>query len=1354
MTLKQLPDNKLNNLCFLLFLTVALLLQSCVDSKSDHQWRWVEIKSDKHPQQFSMKLVTPTWNAIWCNSEGNNCVIIGESGNIKHSKDGGKTWRAVDSGTQYNLEVIHEVDKRLLVIGVRGNERIIVLSEDGGEIWKPGISSETNPGPDALIHSNGDKLIAISKSDAIWQSDNGGTKWNPMLPISGDFLLNSLYGESDQLVAVGQGGAIVRSLDHGKTWTIEHPSDNSSLIGIHRIGKYLVAVADNGSILRSNASGGNWGTNWEKLPNSSNFYKLGKVLKVDQGIVAIGNNGIVLRLNEFDKEWTELPKLPLSRFPSDIQSDGSELVVIGDEQDELNEWRHVVLYYKDGKSWSKKVLSDFKETITAIRSLGEGKLLAVGKNGLILLSEDNGEIWRIVTYGIQSELRAIHGEELQWIAGGGEDILGNYEELIIRSDDGGDSWTNVFNEPIAGRSITGIYGSDKQWVAIRNSDSAILLSDKGGNRGSWKPITDLPKESLYAVSHVEKQLVAVGANGIIMRSDNLGANWEKVESSGTHENLLAVHGEKNNWVAVGNNGSIVFSKNSGKNWTSASFKSDAKLRAVYGAGNQWIAVGGHSTRPGDDPVISEIVISEDGGETWQRVSNEVSGELFSVRGNGKWWVAVGRKSKKGGYSGVIALSENAGKTWTTIISPIEYWLSDIHADGQSLVAIGGYGTVMRSEDNGKTWKTIPSVTQDSLFAIHGTPDRLVTVGSDGAIVVIKPNGKLWPIIAQVDYRFNWGVNDTLSLRFKLDDRDKFCKEPKTCNLKVWGRNNIKSKSLDPIPVNFTDDGWEAEISPTQDFAIQPGQELHLKMLLEGPDFSLNYPSTNSDDIAISYQPDSLPRYLILIIAYCCIALSLVFLYWLRPLWLLSLYRRLGIFEVAQKLSIPGLSDGILMLLKVAVLLPWFITRPRVLDAWIKKNLEAFEKVFEQKEAVEQLQYYPLPLRRLAKYKSQEIISNPGPGDFISDFSTHHVLLQIIGDGGSGKTSFAAQLGRWALEQRLTKHVAVPIWLDEEVANIRPWLMRRVRELARDDDLPEVFIQALFKGKRLLLIVDRLSERQQESREAMKHLPAFLSAVILTSRYKIGLDLPDVKHIETFGLSSKTLMGFLESLIVNAGVAPKFSGLGSRADLVKRFADVITINNKEEVITPLLVTLFVRKAINQLSATQNNMLETLPTSIPDVYFEYLCSVNPEDEKVRNYLSDEKMLIAAGILACAEIGENFRPNRIDRQYAEKALAKENLLVNDVNPLQRLIDNHVLEEYQEGGDFKVSFVLDPVAEYLAAFAHAKRCEKNAKAWKKLIEDIAKQGEEAKGFMTALRITYQVYAESNGWARSVKFP
>lgn len=946
--------------------------------------------------------------------------------------------------------------------------------------------------------------------------------------------------------------------------------------------------------------------------------------------------------------------------------------------------------------------------------------VAVGQDGRIKRSEDGGKSWGVGILGLLPDLLAMHGKGNRLVAVGSDGA-------IAHSEDAGKTWSSVVSG--TSKELLAVHGVGDQLVAV-GSGGTIVRSEDAGK--TWSVVASGTVDALFALHGIGNRLVAVGRAGEIVRSEDAGKTWAIASASSDPSiNLSAVEGADNWLVAVGSRGKIVRSEDAGKTWVEVASGTKYDLNALYCIGDQLIAVG----------IGGVVVRSEDTGRTWSVVFSGTQSALVAVHGVGERLVAIGNY-------GVIVYSENAGKTWAVVPSGAGSSLLGVHSVDRRLVAVGDDGEIIRSEDAGQTWSLAFSDPFKILRAVHAVGERMVAVGDNGTIVLMTANGILWPTLAKFGHRSALGPQGLLLLRFVINDHDQFCQQEKNCTLEIVGRNEADFLSKRPsisIAVKQVGKAWEASVNP-KDFNMHSGETLHIEAVLKGANFSMHYP-VDQPAFSIPYQVDPRPFYVAISLG--TLASMIAFIYWFRPLWLLAIYRRVGIFEAVQKLNIPGLSEGLQIALKLTVL-PWLISRPRVLDAWLTQNLDAFSTVFDQEEAVARLHYYPLPLRRGT---TQETVQTPSPEDFAADFSARHMLLQILGAGGSGKTSLAAQLGRWALDRRLMEHLAVPIWLDSDIADVRKWLTQRVKEIARDDELPVSFIQALFKTKRLLFIVDRLSERTAASREAFKHLPDWLAVVIFTARYKIELKSSDLKYIETLGLDSRTVMGFIETLIQHSDESQKLMSLNSKASLVNEFAKVITVSNKEERITPLLVSLFVQIKLAQIAASPSEEPQFIPTNIPEIYFEYLNRVNPSDQAVPNYLPKEKLLRVAGLLACLELGDDFRPKRIDRHEVEKALAKENLLADGMNPLQRLIDNQVLEQRREGSDYLIAFTLDPVAEYLAAFAHGKRCSKSADAWQKLIADVDAQGKQANGFLTALRITHQIYSSTYEWP-AISFP
>lgn len=123
-------------------------------------------------------------------------------------------------------------------------------------------------------------------------------------------------------------------------------------------------------------------------------------------------------------------------------------------------------------------------------------------------------------------------------------------------------------------------------------------------------------------------------------------------------------------------------------------------------------------------------------------------------------------------------------------------------------------------------------------------------------------------------------------------------------------------------------------------------------------------------------------------------------------------------------------------------------------------------------------------------------AGPGPG-------THLVL--ITGVGGAGKTSLPFRLCSWGMDARLEPHPVLPVLIEQELAE-QDTLLGKVRQLllgvcgADAAELDEGFVEALLRERRLIVILDHLSELSEAARRILvKTMPPAL--VIITSRQR-------------------------------------------------------------------------------------------------------------------------------------------------------------------------------------------------------------------------------------------------------------
>ncbi|HII4382567.1 TPA: hypothetical protein ACY4P7_004686, partial [Vibrio parahaemolyticus] len=720
--------------------------------------------------------------------------------------------------------------------------------------------------------------------------------------------------------------------------------------------------------------------------------------------------------------------------------------------------------------------------------------------------------------------------------------------------------------------------------------------------------------------------------------------------------------------------------------------------------------------------------------------------LFSVHGSGNRFVAVGN---------AIVYSSDGGQTWSTAATDV--LLQSVHGDGSHYVAVGSdprygtYGFLEYSNDGGQSWLTAENVTDEPLLSVHGDGNNFVSVGEHGLIVLHAEQGKRAPSLNKLV------VNEDLSalnILFEFDDPDFLCTEK--CTMQLWARNeneHNRKRAFESINSNIVlnrnNSTLNGKITLYPDrFNVKPNEKFYLKFQLKGEGFSNTYPRDETNPIYITYQFNYIPY---LIAAFLtAIVVTLLLVYWFRPLWLLRLYHRIGLFEWANKVKAPGFSDVIQLLSNLILFLPYLVKKPRVLDAWVKLHKQSFTKNFEGEEVVKSLRYYPLPLRRVV---TNERLKCPTPNDFQSDCSAKRTLIQIIGAGGSGKSSFAAQFAKWSLNQELLSHTTIPIWLDQDIDNLSDLLIQHVRRVTGDDSLPELFIKALYERKRLLVVFDRLSEKKIETQEAVKHIPGYLRYLLITSRTEQKFSLSEMTTLETVPLKSENLMGFVNDILQeNLEEGSALTGFKIQLDLAQSLANAMTLRGKELPVTPLLVNLFVTKAIENAMTTES-ALTHLPQNIPEVYFEHLRSVNPESADAKNYLPQEAMIEITKLAARITLGDDFVPKRVNIIELREKLSKARIAMIEAgtDPIARLLDNQVLEQRLVGGSTQVGFTLDPVAEYVAAFSYGEECGSDPVRWNNLIHEVLQQGVNASGFFEALKVTHGVFKDELNWSSVV---
>ncbi|MEM1167975.1 MAG: HEAT repeat domain-containing protein [Cyanobacteria bacterium P01_H01_bin.35] len=459
--------------------------------------------------------------------------------------------------------------------------------------------------------------------------------------------------------------------------------------------------------------------------------------------------------------------------------------------------------------------------------------------------------------------------------------------------------------------------------------------------------------------------------------------------------------------------------------------------------------------------------------------------------------------------------------------------------------------------------------------------------------------------------------------------------------------------------------------------------------------------------------------------------------WFRPLWLLILPAELKIPKttLTPEFKLPV---GILHFLKY---------RPRVLDAWVEKHLDTFQKKFLENETVEERKdYVSLPVE-LNGEEIDELTAETLSEPFKKE---KRVRLLISGEGGSGKTTIACQVAKWAMKKQqqskaLAKHLMLPVLIEKEIDNagdgIKPIMeaiMAEIQELIDNEQMivDELLVKQLLRQRRILLIVDRYSEMSQETQEKFnpdpKEFPA--NALIVTSRIEENFRGIDIK-VKTLRFDGGKLAYFIEQYLKECGKWHLFEA--DQEEFLQECAQLARIVGEQKTITVLLAKLYAEKMIN--SKENNFPSEGSLDNIPDLILNHLEKLNRQGERETKSeyptIKQDAQLIA---WKCLE--QNYRSSYAERETVVKAF--EQLGRNDATLCLEYFEKHLRLLKSIGyGEIKdrnkIRFALDPLAEYLAALYLVEENQDDEEKWREFLataeEKLGKQ--EIKGFLLAVR-------------------
>ena len=269
-----------------------------------------------------------------------------------------------------------------------------------------------------------------------------------------------------------------------------------------------------------------------------------------------------------------------------------------------------------------------------------GGLVAVGQRGHVLTSSDGGLSWRQRPTPTRAALTAVHFADARhgWAVG--------HDEVILRTTDGGESWTRAHYAPEKEQPLLDVCFTDAQLGLAIGAYSTVYRSADGG--ATWVSAPFEPKQlkataAAAAARHAARdvmredegeaqphlnaiapgtgrRLYIGGEAGHLYRSDDAGETWLELPSpyEGSFFGVLPLDGDS--LLVFGLRGHLYRSDDAGLAWRQIA------------TGTTTLLAGG-ARLPGGAIVIAGVagvvLVSTDGGATFQR-HQEADRKAFSA----------------------------------------------------------------------------------------------------------------------------------------------------------------------------------------------------------------------------------------------------------------------------------------------------------------------------------------------------------------------------------------------------------------------------------------------------------------------------------------------------------------------------------------------------------------------------------------------------------------------------------------------------------------------------------------------------------------------------------------------------
>jgi len=401
--------------------------------------------------------------------------LAGSNGALYNTTDRGKTFTKLNIGINNSISCMTFLDSKVGFVGCSGS--IILKTTDGGQTWQELLSSNSGPsGIVALQFLNKDTAYASQEYENILVTHDGGMTW---ATASSSQPTNTIAAPSALVAyAAGGDGFITKTADGGVTWNSVTPPnefkdgyDLSSICFISADTGFAVGLL--GRILKTTDGGADWSTySPTYIPVTAISFP-----SPDTGYMTTWNN--VYKSTDSGMTWTMLPLTVGTAFASSSRFEqaqfssadtgflvSSSAVTVFNTADGGMTWTQ-----QDPAPFSYDIAPgiDFPNKKTGYMALEETGACC---SGLIVKTKDGGQSWSTVwgtQYNGQVFGKVFFADDSTAFA--------ISSDQLYKSTDSGQTWTllNIPNQyPTA---LADLYFTSKETGFVASGSGTIFSTN-------------------------------------------------------------------------------------------------------------------------------------------------------------------------------------------------------------------------------------------------------------------------------------------------------------------------------------------------------------------------------------------------------------------------------------------------------------------------------------------------------------------------------------------------------------------------------------------------------------------------------------------------------------------------------------------------------------------------------------------------------------------------------------------------------------------------------------------------------------------------------------------------------------